>query len=416
MKANHGFQSIPSEKEITQPSIYTYLKDAFHNELLCPIDTKLLSLIDEHLIKYGYFRIHEHGQELLDKYPYFRNLKEIRIIPSIDRLLDRQITQFVKVDGDGGFFFFITRVEEGHKYPFLLDEELNVDKTVILILPRLLPLAMIFHEFVQKYPGISGIAPFFYGDKGRGEGSVLCYDSNRDNHLRIPDSYFLEKYAYQDFKKQLANDWVPWEARKAIVYWRGSATGDKKSDHEWRMMSRFKLCQFASEVAHKDLFDIKIARITNRFTSPKVIEEIKNSGFMVSYTPTIEQINYKYQINIDGHAGIWPGLFLRLLTGGTSLNVKSERGFRQWFHDRLIPWENYVPIKSDLSDLEETVLYLKNHDDLAKKIGEAGRQLGYSMTLENEISNALPVILQCFDDNKDLAGIIKDLTVNELSN
>ncbi|MFM6281196.1 MAG: glycosyl transferase family 90, partial [Dolichospermum sp.] len=127
------------------------------------------------------------------------------------------------------------------------------------------------------------------------------------------------------------------------------------------------------------MFDLKITRITNRFSSEEVIAEIKNSGLTATYTAAIDQVKYKYLIDIDGHSSAWPGLFLRLLTGSTVLKVNSERGFRQWFHNRLIPWENHVPIEPDFSNLEETVLYLKSHDELARKIGEAGRELAYSM-------------------------------------
>ncbi|MFM6025825.1 MAG: glycosyl transferase family 90, partial [Dolichospermum sp.] len=136
-----------------------------------------------------------------------------------------------------------------------------------------------------------------------------------------------------------------------------------------------------------------------------VIAEIKNSGLTAAYTAAIDQVKYKYLIDIDGHGSTWTGLFLRLLTGSTVLKVNSERGFRQWFHNRLIPWENHVPIEPDFSNLEETVLYLKSHDELARKIGEAGRELAYSMTMENEINCALPVILRCLEDNRDLLGI-----------
>jgi hypothetical protein len=397
MNVNQGFRIIPPEKEINQPSGSTYLMDVFDNELL--------DLIDEQIINQGYFSIDEHGADILQKYPYFLKLKEVRLIPAIEKLLDRQITQLIKVHSDGSFSFLITRIEETHKYSFLLNDELNVHQSVKMILSRLLPLAMLFDKFGQKYPGISGIVPFFYGDKGRGLGSVLCYDSNFDHHLLLPDSDFLYRYAYQDFKDQLATQSIPWEARQEILYWRGSATGDKKDDHKWRMMPRFQLCQFATEVANKDLFDIKITRITNRFSSEEVIAEIKNSGLTAPYAAAIDQVNYKYLIDLDGHGSTWTGLFLRLLTGSTVLKVNSERGFRQWFHDRLIPWENYVPVKSDFSDLEETVVYLKNNDELAHKIGSAGRELAYSMTLENEINYALPVIFQCLDNNKDLQSI-----------
>lgn len=401
MNVNQGFQIIPPEKQIIQPSGSVYLMDVF--------DHSLLNLIDERLIKQGYFIIEQEEQDLLCKYPYFLKLREIRLIPSIQKLLDRQIAQLIKVDSDGSFSFLIMRVDQGDKYPFLLNDELNVNQSVKMILPRLLPLAILLDKFGEKYPGRSGVAPFFYGDKGRGDGSILCYDSNFDHHLLLPDSDFLYRYAYQDFKEQLVSQSISWNKRQEILYWRGSSTGDKEDDYQWRIMPRFRLCQLATEVVNKELFDIKITRITNRFSSPEVIEEIKNSGLTAPYTAAIDQVKYKYLIDIDGHGSTWTGLFLRLLTGSTVLKVNSERGFRQWFHNRLIPWENYVPIEPDFSNLEETVLYLKTHDELARKIGQAGQELAYSMTMENEINYALPVILQCLEDNRDLVQITLDL-------
>ncbi|MFL0605733.1 glycosyl transferase family 90 [Cylindrospermopsis raciborskii] len=401
MNVNQGFQIIPPEKQIIQPSGSVYLMDVF--------DHSLLNLIDERLIKQGYFIIEQEEQDLLCKYPYFLKLREIRLIPSIQKLLDRQIAQLIKVDSDGSFSFLIMRVDQGDKYPFLLNDELNVNQSVKMILPRLLPLAILLDKFGEKYPGRSGVAPFFYGDKGRGDGSILCYDSNFDHHLLLPDSDFLYRYAYQDFKEQLVSQSISWNKRQEILYWRGSSTGDKEDDYQWRIMPRFRLCQLATEVVNKELFDIKITRITNRFSSPEVIEEIKNSGLTAPYTAAIDQVKYKYLIDIDGHGSTWTGLFLRLLTGSTVLKVNSERGFRQWFHNRLIPWENYVPIEPDFSNLEETVLYLKTHDELARKIGQAGQELAYSMTMENEINYALTVILQCLEDNRDLVQITLDL-------
>lgn len=142
MIVNQGFQVIPPEKPITQPSGSTYLMDVF--------DYSLLNLIDERLIKQGYFRIEQEEQDLLCKYPYFLKLREIRLIPSIEKLLDRQITQLIKVDSDGSFSFLIMRVEQGRKYPFLIEDELNVNQSVKMILPRLLPLAMFLDKFGEK--------------------------------------------------------------------------------------------------------------------------------------------------------------------------------------------------------------------------------------------------------------------------
>lgn len=69
MKTEHELENILSQPEITDPSSSTYFTRAFPNELLCPTDSKLLFWIDEHLIKYKYFSIPEHGQDLLDNSP-----------------------------------------------------------------------------------------------------------------------------------------------------------------------------------------------------------------------------------------------------------------------------------------------------------------------------------------------------------
>jgi len=40
----------------------------------------------------------------------------------------------------------------------------------------------------------------------------------------------------------------------------------------------------------------------------------------------------------------------------------------QWFYDELVPWEHYVPVAHDLSDLFEKIDWLREHDDEARKI------------------------------------------------
>ena len=39
----------------------------------------------------------------------------------------------------------------------------------------------------------------------------------------------------------------------------------------------------------------------------------------------------------------------------------------------LQPWVHYVPIKPDLSDLLDTIRYLRANDDMAREIGQRGR-------------------------------------------
>src|SRR3546814_15147305 len=74
---------------------------------------------------------------------------------------------------------------------------------------------------------------------------------------------------------------------------------------------------------------------------------------MGSPEPQDRILDFKYQIDVDGNTNSWPGLFLKLLTGAPVLKVESEVGFQQWYYGALEPWQNFVPIKSDASDLLE---------------------------------------------------------------
>jgi hypothetical protein len=44
-----------------------------------------------------------------------------------------------------------------------------------------------------------------------------------------------------------------------------------------------------------------------------------------------------------------------------------------YFYDELIPWKHYVPVKADLSDLQEKIQWAKEHDAMAHEIAENAR-------------------------------------------
>ena len=45
-----------------------------------------------------------------------------------------------------------------------------------------------------------------------------------------------------------------------------------------------------------------------------------------------------------------------------------------WLHGALVPWRDYVPVKSDLSDLVERLEWLRANDEAARAIAESGRR------------------------------------------
>ena len=58
-----------------------------------------------------------------------------------------------------------------------------------------------------------------------------------------------------------------------------------------------------------------------------------------------------------------------LLAGG-SLLLKTESKYYEHFYRDLKPFEHYVPVKEDLSDLMERITWARENDAEAKKIAE----------------------------------------------
>ncbi len=56
----------------------------------------------------------------------------------------------------------------------------------------------------------------------------------------------------------------------------------------------------------------------------------------------------------------------RLLSN--SLALKQESDEIQWFYIALKPYEHYIPIKNDMSDLLEIIEWARKNDDKCKKI------------------------------------------------
>ena len=117
-------------------------------------------------------------------------------------------------------------------------------------------------------------------------------------------------------------------------------------------------------------------------------DEIRASGLMADYVPITEFSKFSISIDIDGNTSSWPGLFQKLLTGCPVLKVASQRGFRQWYYQRLKPWINFVPIAADMSDLTDKIAWLRDHDDAARAIGAQGQALVFSMDYKGELMRA----------------------------
>ena len=165
------------------------------------------------------------------------------------------------------------------------------------------------------------------------------------------------------------------------------------SRNGWRGLPRIKLCQLSKQNP-----DFLAARITSIVQlAPEADREIRQSGLMAEPIDVSRFGDWRIQIDIDGNTNSWPGLFQKLLTGSPVVKIESPGNWRQWYYDKLRPWENFVPAKANLSDLPEKLAWLRENECQASEIGMAGRDLALSITYESAIRDAASTIFAMFE-------------------
>lgn len=149
---------------------------------------------------------------------------------------------------------------------------------------------------------------------------------------------------------------LPWNMRKDCVFWRGACSADYKKGELLRRDVVAKLIdyQYADvkliELWHED------KPIPKKYFAPKVSH--------------MHFLEYKYLLIIDGN-GISSSHSWIFASGAVPIMITNNEF---WFKKYLVPFENYVPIEYDLSDLIEKIEWLRSNGDKAKQIAYNARK------------------------------------------
>lgn len=215
----------------------------------------------------------------------------------------------------------------------------------------------------------------------------------------IPDDWNLIK---DDYEYKIKID-IPWEEKIDTAIFRGSATGYTTLKNNQRIQIA-KLSQEMSKSKYNNLLNAGIVSYNSRdkiddnltltFIKPNIVD-------LVEKIPMHEQIKYKYIISIAGHSGGINRISWILQSGCLWLKVEPLdiiNATESWYSPLLKPNIHYISIKSDLSDLQEKILWCRSHDNECKKIMENAKLiynqyftkdnlLKYSAFILNSINN-----------------------------
>jgi hypothetical protein len=244
----------------------------------------------------------------------------------------------------------------------------------------------LFGEAKTIAPGLEGTWVTSIGDWGVAPEISFC--SSHPDALLVPDPFFFNSGGFAEVRSRMTG-LVGWDDKVAKAFWRGSSTGLRRywppaADDDLGWLARLAFCQRCLDpdlAAHVDVGITTWAQIPD----PAWIERLELMLPRKPLVPKEHFASYKYVFVLDGNGNSWTSLIEAFITGSCVVRIESERGFRQWYYDRLQPWVHYVPVKADLSDLTETVLWLIDNDDRAREIAARGSEWVGSLDFVDEM-------------------------------
>ena len=142
----------------------------------------------------------------------------------------------------------------------------------------------------------------------------------------------------------------PVQSKIQRIVWRGSlsAPNDNFTSVRWRVAELTK---------YSELFDVGITAIPSRHDHLK-LNLSRIGGLKQPILPMQEFQRYTGILDMDGNA--WSSRWGELLCYN-SVALKVEPEYVDYFHYRdLAPWQHYIPVKADLSDLFDAVQFVIN--------------------------------------------------------
>jgi len=186
----------------------------------------------------------------------------------------------------------------------------------------------------------------------------------------------------------------PWKNKEELLFWRGSATDGEYRLMSWKKRPRAKLTLLS--VAKPQLIDAGLTSLPQVMGDDVMDDILKQTGGLKKIRSIHDHMRYKYLMDIDGNSNGWDRCFWGLLSN--SALFKQVTDFSQWYYKALKPWVHFVPVKKDLSDLEEKIAWAKSHDGKVCAIAEEGRKVAQEIFRREAVFEYMRRLLTAYNE------------------
>lgn len=216
-------------------------------------------------------------------------------------------------------------------------------------------------------------------------------------HVGLPDPHYFQNHGFAS--EMVAGKSAPeWEARSDDIVWRGGMNGvgwlswSEEDATNPAALQRMRMVMLLKNVPGTDVRFSELLSQANMFGPIAV-----SRGYLDSPIAAKTWLSRKFAIDIDGFSNTWSNFLVRMLYGCCVLKVQSQFGFRQWYYDKLVPYEHYVPVAADMSDFAEKIEWVRSNDAEASAIARRGQAFAQTLTFESQTRRAVEIIEEHWD-------------------
>lgn len=224
---------------------------------------------------------------------------------------------------------------------------------------------------------------------------LSCSKSDHFADVLIPTYEDWARIQWQKSKKVFPNACrqypaivpIPWKSKLPVAVFRGSSTGLGTTVQTNQRLKALALAESSDNAGRLDVgITLWNLRPRKHITS-KYLETIERSSYKTAKKLSLqEQAHYRYILVLEGHVAAYR-LSYELSAG--SLIILAESQWKLWYGFLLVPFQHYVPVKEDLSDLLQTIDWCRQNDDECKRIAENGRNFYYQYLGETGVLDYL---------------------------
>jgi hypothetical protein len=210
--------------------------------------------------------------------------------------------------------------------------------------------------------------------------SAKCYGANRPMPRAIwgerlqPILWKLNTQRHWESLHHVADADKPWHEKKAKAIFRGELTGlnhisecvREKLRTDQEICNAADRCRIVLMYHNSALIDARLTKIFNNVVN----STMSGIGLLAPQMEMKELLDYKVIILLEGN-DVSSGLKWILLSN--SVVMMPPPTFTSWAMEELLePWVHYIPLDPSLTDAEEKMRWVLDHDKEAQQIAHRG--------------------------------------------